>query len=95
LQPSSFDVAVSAEEAVMAAERNCPNLITADVELRPGCGITAVQSICSEQPIPVLFITGSPGKVRIRMPGHPLVEKPFSAEHIVEATKRAIDSRDG
>jgi DNA-binding response OmpR family regulator len=92
---TSFDIAVSAEEAVAAAERRCPDLITADVELRPGCGITAVQSICSERPIPVIFITGSPGDVRIRMPGHTLVEKPFSADHIMDATKLTLDSRDG
>lgn len=92
---TSFDIAVSAEEAVAAAERRCPDLITADVELRPGCGITAVQSICSERPIPVIFITGSPGEVRIRMPGHALVEKPFRADHIMEATKLTLDSRDG
>lgn len=90
---TSFDVAVSAEQAVSAAERKCPDLITADVELRPGCGIAAVQSICSERPIPVLFITGSPGEVRIRMPGHVLVEKPFSADHIIDATKLTLDSR--
>ena len=92
---TSFDFAVSAEEAVAAAARRCPDLITADVELRPGCGITAVQSICSEQPIPVLFITGSPGEVRIRMPGHALIEKPFDADHIMEAIKLTMDSRDG
>ena len=92
---TSFDFAVSTEEAVAAAAVKCPDLITADVELRPGCGITAVQSICSQQPIPVLFITGSPGEVRIRMPGHPMVEKPFSAEHIMDATKFALDSGNG
>ena len=92
---TSFDLATSAEEAVTAAARKCPDLITADVELRPGCGIAAVQSICSEQPIPVLFITGSPGKVRIRMPGHRMVEKPFSAQHIMDATKLTLDREDG
>ena len=92
---TSFDFAVSAEEAVTAAALRCPDLITADVELRPGCGITAVQSICSQQPIPVLFITGRPGDVRIRMPGYALVEKPFSADHIMEATRLTLDSRDG
>jgi DNA-binding response OmpR family regulator len=92
---TSFDVAVSADEAVMAAARKCPDLITADVELRPGCGITAVQSICSENPIPVLFITGSPGKVRMRMPGHALIEKPFDVDHIMEAIKFTMDNRDG
>lgn len=91
----SFDCAASQAEAVAAAARRCPDLITADVELRPGCGITAVQSICSERPIPVIFITGSPGEVRIRMPGHALVEKPFSADHIKDATKLTLDSRDG
>ena len=92
---TSFDVAVSAEEAVTSAARRCPDLITADVELRPGCGITAVQSICSGRPIPVLFITGSPAEVRIRMPGHAFVEKPFSADHIMDATKLTMDSRNG
>ena len=92
---TSFDVAISADEAVAAAARKCPDLITADVELRPGCGITTVQSICSQKPIPVLFITGSPGQVRLRMPGHALVEKPFKAEHVMEATKLAMVSQDG
>lgn len=92
---TSFDFAVSAEDAVAAVASKCPDLITADVQLRPGCGITAVQSICSEQAIPVLFITGSPGQVRIRMPGHALVEKPFTADHIMEATKLTLDSRHG
>jgi DNA-binding response OmpR family regulator len=91
----SFDVAVSAEEAITAAAIKCPDLITADVELTPGCGITAVQSICSEQTVPVIFITGSPGEVRIRMPGHALIEKPFSANHVMEATKLTLDSRNG
>ena len=92
---TSFDIAVSADEAVTAAALRCPDLITADVELRPGCGITAVQSICSAQPIPVLFITGSPGEVRVRMPGHAFVEKPFTADHIMQATKLTLDSRIG
>ena len=92
---TSFDLAVSADEAVGAAERRCPDLITADVQLRPGCGITAVQSICSGRPIPVLFITGSPGEVRIRMPGHAMVEKPFDADHIIATVKRTMGSRDG
>lgn len=92
---TSFDFAVSAEEAITAALRKCPDLITADVELRPGCGITAVESICSEQPVPVLFITGSPDEVRIRMPGHALVEKPFSAGDIMGATRLTMDCKDG
>jgi DNA-binding response OmpR family regulator len=92
---TSCEIAVSAGEAVTAAARKCPDLITADVQLRPGCGITAVRSICSKKPIPVLFVTGSPGEVRIRMPGHALLEKPFSADHIVDAAMLALGNRDG
>lgn len=90
---TSFDLAVSSEQAVAAATRRCPDLITADVELRPGCGIDAVHSICSGAPIPVLFITGTPMKVRLRMPEHALIEKPFSAEAIAAAIKVALSGR--
>jgi CheY-like chemotaxis protein len=92
---TSFDMAVSADEAIAAAARNCPDLITADVQLRPGCGIKAVQSICSDRPIPVLFVTGSPGEVRLRMPGHALVEKPFDAGPIKEAIRLTMDNANG
>lgn len=90
---TSFDIASSADEAVALAANKCPDLVTADVELRPGCGITAVQSICSELPIPVIFITGSPGEVRIRMPEHALIEKPFSADHVMAAIKLTIERK--
>lgn len=92
---TSFDVAVSTAEAVEAAARKCPDLITADVELRPGSGIDAVQSICSGKPMPVIFLTGSPAEVKIRMPSHALVEKPFSAAHIIDAIKLAMECKDG
>jgi DNA-binding response OmpR family regulator len=90
---TSFDVAVSTKEAIAAASRRCPDLITADVELRPGCGIDAVHSICSEAAIPVLFITGTPMKVRARMPEHALIEKPFSPDVIAAAIEQALSGR--
>jgi DNA-binding response OmpR family regulator len=90
---TSFDFAISADEALALAKRKCPDLITADVELRPGCGITAVQSICSELSVPVVFITGSPDKVRVRMPDHELIEKPFSSDHVMAAIKLTLERR--
>lgn len=87
---TSFDFAVSTEAAVAAAIRRCPNLITADVKLAPGCGIDAVQSICSERSIPVLFITGSPAEVRMRMPRHTLIQKPFSAYDVMAGIKACL-----
>ena len=90
---TSFDFAVSAQEAVAAAARRCPDLITADVELDPGCGIDAVTSICSERPLPVLFITGSPAEVSARMPLHSLVRKPFGADEVRAGIKHVLDGR--
>ncbi len=90
---TSFDIANSAREAVAAAARTCPDIITADVELRPGCGIKAVQSICSELPIPVLFITGSPAEVRARMPSHVLVEKPFCPDDLMVVVKHTLATK--
>jgi DNA-binding response OmpR family regulator len=87
---TSFDFAVSPGEAAEAAARRCPDMITADVDLKPGCGITAVQSICTGRSIPVLFITGSPGQLRMRMPGQALVEKPFNARQIIAAAQLTL-----
>ena len=92
---TSFDFTISADDAVAAAANKCPDLITADVELRPGSGIDAVQSICSERTIPVVFITGSPHEVSTRMPDHSLIEKPFSASHVIQAVKLALGRKDG
>ena len=91
---TSFEFAVSMKEAVAAAARRCPDLITADVKLAPGCGIDAVQSICSELPIPVLFITGSPAEVRMRMPLHALIQKPFSPGEVAAGIRLVLERRD-
>lgn len=91
---TSFDFAVSRDAAVVAASQRCPDLITADVKLAPGCGIDAVQSICSAEPIPVLFITGSAAEVSSRMPSHSMIEKPFTADVVIAGIKRALEKGD-
>ena len=73
----SFDFAVSAQAAIDAATRQCPDLITSDLKLAPGCGIETVQSICSRIEIPVIFITGNGAEARLRSPKHPVLDKPF------------------
>lgn len=88
---TSFDFASSPEEAIAAAKRSCPDLITADVDLKPGSGIDAVNVICSGPPIPVVFITGTPLEAVARMPQHPLVLKPFTAVTVTAAVKQAFD----
>lgn len=92
---SSFDFAISLDEAVAAAERRCPDLITSDVRLAPGSGIDAVESICSVRKIPVIFITATGEEVRARLPDETIVAKPFlpsdiiAAAHLVTGRARA------
>lgn len=74
---TSFDIAVSDREALAAANLRCPDLITSDVQLQPGCGITTVLTICSQTVIPVIFITGKMDDVRRRAPQHVVLAKPF------------------
>lgn len=87
---TSFRVAVSLDEAVSAAQEKCPQLITADVELKPGSGIDAVQTICSETAIPVVFITGQPDAVRLRVPRHSVLGKPFHATEVEAAVRHVM-----
>jgi DNA-binding response OmpR family regulator len=87
---TSFHVAVSFDEAVAAARERCPRLITADVELKPGSGIDAVQTICSDNPIPVIFITGRADATRSRMPQHPVLRKPFRMSEVQAAVREVM-----
>jgi len=75
---TSFALAMYEHEAVAEASLRCPDLITSDVRLAAGCGIDAVQRICGEKPIPVLYITGSAAQVRERCPWAVIIQKPFS-----------------
>lgn len=75
---TSFDFAITADDAVLAAAGHRPDLITAAVNLAPGCGIDAAQTICAEEPVPVVFITHAEGKVRGRVHEATVVSKqPF------------------
>lgn len=89
---TSFDFATGVKQAIATARRRCPDLITADVELNPGCGIETVAAICGGAPIPVIFITGTAGDIDARRPGSIVVHKPFEATDIRRALSRALAS---
>ena len=84
----SFAFATSLQQAIEEARSRCPQLISADVQLSPGCGIDAVAAICSDEPIPVIFVTGTAGDLDRRRPGSIIVHKPFTNEDI----KCAVDA---
>ena len=86
---TSFDFAVSVEEAVAAAEARCPDLITSDVMLKPGNGIDAIQTICGKSRVAVIFITGNASDVQRRLPTYRVIGKPFSKAEINAAIREA------
>lgn len=87
---TSFDFATSADQALAAAAHRYPDLITADVQLAPGCGIQAVKAICGAARTPVIFITGTAGDIDARRPGSIIVHKPFDQDDIRRALARAL-----
>ena len=90
---TSFSFAMDEAQAVAEASRRCPDLITSDVQLADGCGIDAVQRICGEKPIPVLYITGSAALIRERCPWAVIIQKPFGIADLsngVRDARRAV-----
>jgi CheY-like chemotaxis protein len=87
---TSFDIAPTAQIAIDAATRRSPDLITSDVQLQPGCGISAVETIAKGPPVPVVFITGNSAEVIKRLPQHPVLTKPFSETALVAAVAGAM-----
>lgn len=86
----TFDFASSPEMAIEAAAQRCPDLITSDVQLKPGCGISAVITICESVAIPVIFITGNVDDVKRRIPTCRALGKPFSADQLSSEVVAAL-----
>lgn len=86
---NTFAFAMDQAEAIAAASQQCPDLITSDVQLSAGCGIDAVQCICEEKPVPVLYITGTASMVRERCPWAAVIDKPFGMAGLREGVKEA------
>ena len=82
---TSFDFAISAEDAVIVAGSRCPDLITSDVMLKSGNGMDAIEAICQKSPVPVIFITSNPEQVHVRFPAYAVVRKPFSDRDVTAA----------
>lgn len=86
---ASFEIATTMAEAVTAAEKRCPDLIVADHRIMDGTGTEAVMTICSDQVIPVVFVTGSEPEVRERLPDAFVVPKPMALPEFEAAVKAA------
>lgn len=87
---TTFDVAPSPDMAIEAAAQRCPDLITSDVQLRPGCGIRTVIKICESMVVPFIFITGDVADVKRRLPTSRALSKPFTAEQLFSEVTAAL-----
>lgn len=86
-----FDFASTVADALAAANRSCPDLITSEVRLGAGTGIDAIQAICAAKPIPVVFVTATGWEVRKRLADAIVVQKPFGAGDLKHAVGMARD----
>jgi DNA-binding response OmpR family regulator len=86
----SFSFARSEDAAVMGANAQSIDLITADVRLLPGDGLRAVEAICKERDIPVVFITGYAEELENRAPHATVIQKPVKQEELAAAVREAL-----
>jgi CheY-like chemotaxis protein len=88
----TFSFARSEDAAVMGANAQLIDLITADVRLLPGDGLNAVEQICKQRKIPVIFITGYAEELRDRAPEAIVVQKPVKPDALERAVREALAS---
>lgn len=86
---TSFDFAVSEDEAVACAIAHPPGLITSDVKLSPGHGPDAVSRIeAAVGPTPVIYVTGLPQACNGRCPPGIMLTKPLLSSAMSRAFRR-------
>lgn len=93
LGATSFDIVDCEADAITAARRHRPDLITSDVMLREGNGPHAIAAIHAELgDIPVIFVTGSPEDCKPCEPPGVIIAKPFTTDRL-ELAFRALMPR--
>ena len=90
---TKFSFARSEDAAVMGATSQPIDLITADVRLLPGDGVDAVDKICAQRNIPVVFITGYADELIDRAPDAVVVQKPVEFEELSSAVREVMQGR--
>lgn len=93
LEDMGYDVcAIEATEAgaVASAARYRPDLMTVDVRLRHGSGISAVERILLTGFIPHVFVSGDTSRGVTLMPGAAVIHKPFREADLAQAIRRAL-----
>jgi DNA-binding response OmpR family regulator len=92
---TTFSFARSEDAAVMGARGQSIDLITADVRLLPGDGVAAVEAICKDRHIPVVFITGYADELQGRAPTAVVVQKPIKQNELAAAVRNVLRASSG
>jgi len=90
---TKFSFARSEDTAIVGANQPDIDLITADVRLLPGDGVNAVEAICKDRDVPVLFITGYREELEQRKPDASVIQKPINEEELRTAIRRLLGDR--
>lgn len=94
---TTFSFARSEDAAIAGAAGEAFDLITADARLLPGDGVKAVETICADRQIPVIFITGfAPEleqRLRDRLREAVIVEKPIEEAALRAAVSKFLPDR--
>jgi DNA-binding response OmpR family regulator len=93
LQDMGYDVcavAATEEDAVADAARCRPGLMIVDQQLREGTGVSAVERILRNGPVPCVFISGAP--VHLARADANMLQKPFLEEDLVRAIRYVVGS---
>jgi two-component system, response regulator PdtaR len=90
---TKFSFARSEDVAVVGANQPDIDLVTADVRLLPGDGVNAVEAICAQRDLPVIFITGYREELEERKPGDTVNQKPVKEEELYEAIRKVLGDR--
>jgi len=86
---TSFDVAVSAEEALTLARSRRPDLIASATQVGQACGIETVRTICSDGAIPSVFLAPYGGDLDESRADLAIVRRPFAEIDLRHAIGRA------
>jgi two-component system, response regulator PdtaR len=88
-------VAATEGAAIALAAEYLPDLLIVDAGLTSGNGVSAVDAILANRPLPYIFTTGNALKVRQLKPDAVVLEKPFHEADLAEAITQALELNAG
>ena len=89
LGAASSLIVSSEKDAEIQAKRYPPGVIIADLHLKDGLGVSAVQKIrAAVGPVPVVYVTADPEEAKRLDPTALILSKPFQEEDLIAAIAR-------